>query len=56
MEENYEENYEDYNDFTVIGLRNGKKNGKKKENPNGHITSKHIRERERKIEYSLTKR
>jgi len=54
---------EDYYDFTVTSVAKGqgcggsiKQKGKKKENPYGHITSKHIRERERKIEYSSMKK
>ena len=53
---------EDYYDFTLTGVAKGqgcggiKQKGKKKENPYGHITSKHIRERERKIEYSSMKK
>lgn len=45
--------YDDF-DFSVINMGKGKggNNSKKNGNPNGHLTSKHVRERERKIENS----
>jgi hypothetical protein len=57
MEEEEYDSYHDkmdYGDFTLSCI--SKKGGKTQGNPNGPFTTKHIRERERKIEYSLAKK